>query len=677
MTITPYDQPVARQFINTYAPVNIDRLFQVTAQQQARLDQERQQIGEQLKQYGSFKAPSAIDTQNYYDLTLGRSDIKDMIQKAATDSDWLKDAANRNAFLGQLNNVDYQTLANIRESAENQKILQTNIDKLKAEGRFNLNWLIDDKGRQIDLANWDTKTNGVLTTTSATPYATLGDISNPYFEGLRPSDIGTVWKNGMLYDRKAITQELLQEMANDKFSDLISTPQGQMHMRTLLQQYGGDEEKARQAFVQGVAVSQAKRVVNQDELNDYWVKSQIEGMQARAKAAAAGAKGTQVNLLPTRTDWTKASSYDSMKSSLLNDSKDFTSNWLKETDDLLKMYPVDSKDPTKAGIGKMLLAGKNKHLNAVREELKAQEIRDTAYEQFQLKQDKQSYETLMLADQNFQQKQNTVLRRTQAPIMEYHFQKAAGFSPRQANIVEHDPRRFRDGVKNALESVSTTEKLSDEKKDPYIFGSERVIETKSGDSKSSEKVYDYADSGVFLMPETVFSLMTNKGNARKAAKRDDTFSDNADWTNSKGQDFRTLVESGQFQTVHFVPASTKNMVYIAAKNGSKTLALKGKLRVPASQVADKLPYGWGLNIANSTDLFGSETTNKALGRNYGASKVKIGDEDYYEVDSYQAIPDVSSVTHRINVQSSRQPEYGGSEMAASAEEVSAMENATR
>lgn len=122
MAANMYDQAAQAQFINTYAPINFGELFRIGAAQKEEMDRAAQQFGAQLQKFGEFRSPSAIDTQRYYDLTIGRQDIQDAINQMVSNPDALKDASFRSSLQSLINNIDYSSLSLLKESADNLRL---------------------------------------------------------------------------------------------------------------------------------------------------------------------------------------------------------------------------------------------------------------------------------------------------------------------------------------------------------------------------------------------------------------------------------------------------------------------------------------------------------------------------------------------------------------------------
>lgn len=253
MAANMYDQAAQAQFINTYVPINFGELYRIGAAQKAAVDEAAQQFGTQLQKFGEFRSPSRVDTENYYNLTIGRQDFQDAINQMASNPDYLKDAVNRSKLQSLINSVDYAALSQLKESADYQRLgLQTRA-KMKAEGRLKDSW------DRSDIANYDTLGTGrIFDDVTPVAYMNLNELSTPYFNDLKAGFLGTDYVDGTRYIVTGNNIEDLVAVATAKFNDLIDTPQGQMYYQEYLQQTG-DPEAAREIFINAVAQSQIDR----------------------------------------------------------------------------------------------------------------------------------------------------------------------------------------------------------------------------------------------------------------------------------------------------------------------------------------------------------------------------------------------------------------------------------
>ena len=249
-----YDQAAQAQFLNTYAPINFGELYRIGSAQKQAVDEAAQQFSNQLQKFGEFRSPSRIDTQNYYNLTIGREDFQNAINQMVSNLDYMKDSANRAQLQSLINSVDYSSLSQLKESADYQRLgLQTRA-KMKAEGRLKDSW---DKS---DIANYDTLgSRKIFDDVTPVAYMNLNELSTPYFNDLKPGFLGTEYVNGTRYIVTGNNMEDLLSVANAKFNDLIDTPQGQKYYEEFLDKNAGNAEAAKQQFINAVAQSQIDR----------------------------------------------------------------------------------------------------------------------------------------------------------------------------------------------------------------------------------------------------------------------------------------------------------------------------------------------------------------------------------------------------------------------------------
>lgn len=289
MAANMYDQAAQAQFINTYVPINFGELYRIGAAQKQAVDQAAEQFTTQLQKFGEFRSPSRVDTENYYNMTIGREDFQNAINQMVSNPDYMKDASNRAQLQSLINSVDYAALSQLKESADYQRMgLQTRA-KMKAEGRLKDSW---DKS---DIANYDTLGTGkIFDDITPVAYMNLNELSTPYFNDLKPGFLGTDYVNGTKYIVTGNNMEDLMAVATAKFNDLIDTPQGQKYFEEYLAMNNGDANAAKSQFINAVAQSQIDRTRRPKYDVD---PAFIEQLKYSLKAKAAGASNTS-NVLP-------------------------------------------------------------------------------------------------------------------------------------------------------------------------------------------------------------------------------------------------------------------------------------------------------------------------------------------------------------------------------------------
>jgi len=55
---------------------------------------------------------------------------------------------------------------------------------MQSEGRYNPNW------DNVNISNWDTSKQGIMTDLSPVRYMTANELSNQYFDNMRPGALG-------------------------------------------------------------------------------------------------------------------------------------------------------------------------------------------------------------------------------------------------------------------------------------------------------------------------------------------------------------------------------------------------------------------------------------------------------------------------------------------------------
>lgn len=259
MQANRYDQAAEAPILNTYVPINFGELYRIGQAQKETVEDAMNNIGNAITTFGEFRSPSTIDTQNYYNKSIGQ--ISDLIEKAAANPELIKDSGFRMQFQSRINNLDYASLSMLKESADMQRLgLQTRA-QMQAEGRYNRNW------DRSDIPNYDTLGTGrVFDDITPIRWMSANELSNAYFNDLQNTAMDPVWKNGIKYTRSGVTYDTLYDIASAKFNDLVSTPQGNEYYQEFLQQYGNPED-AKQAFIGMIADSQRDRIRVNEEVD--------------------------------------------------------------------------------------------------------------------------------------------------------------------------------------------------------------------------------------------------------------------------------------------------------------------------------------------------------------------------------------------------------------------------
>lgn len=280
MAANMYDQAAQAQFINTYVPINFGELYRIGAAQKAAVDEAAQQFGAQLQKFGEFQSPSQIDTQRYYDLTIGREDFQNAINQMVANPDYLKDAANRSQLQSMINSVDYSTLSNLKSSRDAMLKRQEINQRLMLENRFNLLW------HYVDFANYDTVNSKIFDDITPLPYMSIRELVEPYVNNLKGEFLGA--KNGFLWN--GVTDEMTDAQLQNNLSSIQNTPQYQKYLETY-QKMGLSPEQAQQQLLNEIYTAGREYTWNKADRDPM----AIENMRLQRKYASAA--NTASNLL--------------------------------------------------------------------------------------------------------------------------------------------------------------------------------------------------------------------------------------------------------------------------------------------------------------------------------------------------------------------------------------------
>lgn len=280
MAANMYDQAAQAQFINTYVPINFGELYRIGAAQKAAVDEAAQQFGTQLQKFGEFQSPSQVDTQRYYDLTIGRQDFQNAINQMVSNPDALKDAAFRSQLQSMINSVDYGTLSNLRSSRDAMLKRQEVNRKLMLENRFNPLW------HDVDFANYDTVNSKIFDDITPLPYMSIRELVEPYVNNLKGEFLGA--KNGFLWN--GVTDEMTDAQLQKNLSSIQNTPQYQKYLETY-QKMGLNPEQAQQQLLNEIYTAGREYTWNKADRDPM----AIENMRLQRKYASAA--NTANNLL--------------------------------------------------------------------------------------------------------------------------------------------------------------------------------------------------------------------------------------------------------------------------------------------------------------------------------------------------------------------------------------------
>src|SRR5574344_2035452 len=223
MAINRYDSPAEAQFIDTYVPIPFEKLYTLGKQAKEEVDKALADAATAFKEWGEFQSLSQKDIQTFYDETKGKAlpVVNDLIK----NPDKIKTVEGRMALQSVINNVDSAKLSALRQSAENMATYDKLTKELMMKGLYNPDW------HYRDFTNYDS-TQGMFNETPIA-YMDLNELSKPYMDQIEKGYIET--SPDGLWDYYGNTREDIEAVANAHLTDMINTPQGQMHIKMYMQ----------------------------------------------------------------------------------------------------------------------------------------------------------------------------------------------------------------------------------------------------------------------------------------------------------------------------------------------------------------------------------------------------------------------------------------------------------
>lgn len=226
MAANRFDQAAQMPVINTYVPIDFDQLYRIGATQKAAVDQAAKEFGAALEKFGEFYSPSQIDTNNWYNLTINRRDIQDLLNRMTTDPDAMKDAGFRSSLAGAINRTDYAALSRLRQSREGLLQRQEANQRLMLAGRYNP--LLHD----VDYSNYNTLASGIFNDVSPLPYTSVVEMVKPYVDNLEDSFMGV--RNGWIH--RGVTPERTDQQIQANWSNIVNTPGYSQNLELIMRQ---------------------------------------------------------------------------------------------------------------------------------------------------------------------------------------------------------------------------------------------------------------------------------------------------------------------------------------------------------------------------------------------------------------------------------------------------------
>lgn len=292
MQANRYDRAAEAPIMNTYVPINFGELYRIGQAQRQAVEQAANEFTNTVSKFGEFQSPSAVDTQRYYENSLGK--IRDLVDEAATNPDAMKDANFRARLNSRIANLDYATLSNLKQSREGMLARQKANQELMIKGMYNPLW------HDVDFTNYNTVDSGIFNDVAPLAYKSVVDLVRPYVDNLKARFMGV--KDGWIHQGVS-TDRTDYEIQRD-LSSIQNTPEYQKHLEVL----------QRQGLSRQVAEEQLNRTLITAGREFAYDQAERDPM-AVALARRAGA-GSQQNRLLNLTDQLELTARDTFASAL-------------------------------------------------------------------------------------------------------------------------------------------------------------------------------------------------------------------------------------------------------------------------------------------------------------------------------------------------------------------------
>ena len=301
MAINRYDSPAEAQFIDTYVPIPFEKLYTLGKQAKEEVDKALADASAAFKEWGEFQSLSQKDIQTFYDETKGKAlpVVNDLIK----NPDKIKTVEGRMALQSVINNVDSAKLSALRQSAENMAAYDKLTKELMMKGLYNPDW------HYRDFTNYDS-TQGMFNETPIA-YMDINELSKPYMDQMEKGYIGS---DGM-YDYYGNKPEDLEQVANAHLTDMINTPQGQMHIKMYMRNDPNlTYEDAVSKFRKAVIASNQDRIIRPTRVANEFAKLAMANNYKNSKGSGSKEPDVQGPTVYDQQFWSTDRNSDIRKS---------------------------------------------------------------------------------------------------------------------------------------------------------------------------------------------------------------------------------------------------------------------------------------------------------------------------------------------------------------------------
>lgn len=272
MAVNRFFKPVDYE----YTPIPFQELVTLGKYYADERKQAEKDLATNIKTFGKFVSPSAVDMENYKKESIGR--LAPFIEQAAANPGLMKDAAFRAQIQSQINNIDYAELGRLEQSRDNM------IQRQKYNAELALKGMYDPLLHDVDFENYDSA-KGIFQDVSPLPYKTMHEWVKGWVDNLNPEFQGVTPDGWAIH---AVTDKMTDAQLTKNWSAIQSDPHYKQHRDRLLKmginENVVDAELTKQIFTAGREFTEEKA-----ERDPWWMKQR----QREWELADAASNGTQ------------------------------------------------------------------------------------------------------------------------------------------------------------------------------------------------------------------------------------------------------------------------------------------------------------------------------------------------------------------------------------------------
>lgn len=290
MAVNRYDNPAQAKFMNTYVPIPFEQLYTLGKQAKADVDKAMTDLSSTLDKWSDFRSPSAIDTQNWYNETLGKA--KPIVDKLASNLDLLKSPEGKAQIYSLINNVDRAKLSTLMQSREGLLTRQKVNQQLMLNGKYNPLW------HDVDFSNYNTLDSGIYNDIAPLAYSSIKDITDQYVNNLKDSFISR--SGGWIHT--GVTGDQIKNILDSNRSGILSTPQAQKHMEVYMKQNPGATQDEAAEWLMQKAYTDNQEYIRDNVSVDPYAMEALKQQNANLRAGLKNKGKGEAEAAPSTYD---------------------------------------------------------------------------------------------------------------------------------------------------------------------------------------------------------------------------------------------------------------------------------------------------------------------------------------------------------------------------------------